>query len=176
MSKALSDLLLSMAERRRTLDRGSYLFHRDDPVRSVFVVAEGAVELVRPQPDGKPILVQRAEDRSVIAEASLYSDRYHCDAIAAAPSVISVISKLAFRLRLAADAGFAELWSSHLATEMQKARYRSEILTRKTVSERLDAWLDWRGSGLPHKGQWKGVALQIGVSPEALYRELSKRR
>jgi hypothetical protein len=29
---------------------------------------------------------------------------------------------------------------------------------------------------LPPKGEWKSVAEQIGVSPEALYRELSRRR
>jgi hypothetical protein len=29
---------------------------------------------------------------------------------------------------------------------------------------------------LPSKGEWKALAEDIGVSPEALYRELSKRR
>lgn len=31
-------------------------------------------------------------------------------------------------------------------------------------------------SGLPAKGEWKSVAQQIGVSPEALYREIARRR
>ena len=59
---------------------------------------------------------------------------------------------------------------------MQAARFRSEILTRKTVSERFDAWLGLPGNGLPPRGEWKTVAAHIGVSPEALYRELSRRR
>ncbi|MCP4184697.1 MAG: hypothetical protein GY761_15500 [Hyphomicrobiales bacterium] len=46
----------------------------------------------------------------------------------------------------------------------------------KKVSERLDAWLDWYSGELPHKGEWKEVAAEIGVSPEALYRELASRK
>jgi len=46
----------------------------------------------------------------------------------------------------------------------------------KKVSERLDAWRDWRDGDFPAKGKWKELAAEIGVSPEALYRELSKRK
>jgi hypothetical protein len=49
-------------------------------------------------------------------------------------------------------------------------------LSLKTVAERLEGWLIWRGGGLPPKGAWKDIAAEIGVSPEALYRELAKRR
>jgi hypothetical protein len=31
-------------------------------------------------------------------------------------------------------------------------------------------------AAFPEKGDWKLVASQIGVSPEALYREIAKRR
>jgi hypothetical protein len=53
---------------------------------------------------------------------------------------------------------------------------RAEILSLKTVSARLDAWMDWNGGVLPNKGEWKLVAGEISVSPEALYRELGRRR
>ena len=36
--------------------------------------------------------------------------------------------------------------------------------------------MGWNGEGLPAKGTWKTVANEIGTSPEALYRELAKRR
>ncbi len=53
---------------------------------------------------------------------------------------------------------------------------RSEILSMRTVVKRLDAWLLSHGDRLPAKGEWKNLALQIGVSPEALYRELARRK
>jgi len=39
---------------------------------------------------------------------------------------------------------------------------------------RLDAWLAWHGD-LPSKGDWARLVDEIGVSPEALYREMAKR-
>ena len=45
----------------------------------------------------------------------------------------------------------------------------------KKVSDRVDAWLTLNDGELLSKGQWKGMAAQIRVSAEALYRELSTR-
>ncbi len=176
MSDDFVEHLVTKATKQRTLEQGTYLFHQGDPVRSVFVVEAGLVELTRHQRDGASIVLQRATCRTVLAEASLYSESYHCDGIVALPSRVFEWPKAAFVQHLQADERFSELWARHLAHEVQSARYRSEILSRRTVAERLDGWLVWQGNGLPSKGQWKHVAAQIGVSPEALYRELAKRR
>ena len=176
MLEVLLKQLAMMSNRRQKLRPGSYLFHRSSQVVSLFVVEEGMIELMRLQEDGTSIVLQRAAPHSVLAEASVYSEIYHCDAIATASSVVVALPIYDFRNRLADDRSFSELWSSHLAKEVQTARHRSEILSRKTVAGRLDAWLSLHGNNLPPKGEWKGVAAQIGVSQEALYRELSKRR
>jgi hypothetical protein len=73
------------------------------------------------------------------------------------------------------DQVLCEAWARHLAHEVQKARLHAEILSLKTVAARIDSWTDWHGA-LPEKGRWVTVAQQIGVSPEALYREMAKRR
>jgi hypothetical protein len=64
----------------------------------------------------------------------------------------------------------------HLGREVQKARTRGEILSRRTVREKLDAWLAENGGALPDKGVWRHLADEIAVSPEALYREIARRR
>ena len=176
MSEKFVEQLIAMADRRRMLSQGTYLFHQEDPISSVFVVEEGLVELIRHQRDGATIVLQRGASRTVLAEASMYSENYHCDAIVALPSSVIELPKATFLNRLQEDETFSNLWAAHLAGEVQSARYRSEILSRKTVAERLDGWLVWQGIKLPSKGQWKNIAIQIGVSPEALYRELAKRR
>ena len=71
---------------------------------------------------------------------------------------------------------FSEAWARHLAHEAQKARLKAEILSLKTVAARLDAWIISNDGHVPGKGEWKAVASQIGVSPEALYREIAKHR
>jgi CRP-like cAMP-binding protein len=176
MSKSFAKQLIERAQKHRTLKKGTFLFHKGDPVNCVFVIDKGLVELTRPQIDGTSITMQRATAQTVLAEASVYSDIYHCDACAAMPSTVFQLSKTEFLSHLSKDPPFSILWSAHLAREVQSARYRSEILSSKTVAQRLDGWLSWYKNELPDKGQWKSVAEQIGVSPEALYRELAKRR
>src|SRR4051812_36401873 len=61
---------------------GQQLFCRDDCIGFLFVVEEGLVHLVRHQLDGTPTVMQRAGPRDIVAEASLFARRYHCDAVA----------------------------------------------------------------------------------------------
>lgn len=175
MSGNLVDLLKGFRGRKRTLAAGEYLFHLGEPVAALFVVLEGEVHLIRHQEDGGTIILQRASPDEILAEASLFSDRYHCDAMARTRIKVQSIPKRELLGRLRNEPDFAEAWAAHLAREIQIMRFRSEVLSLRTVASRLDAWLAWQGE-LPPKGEWKEIANQIGVSPEALYREIAKRR
>jgi CRP-like cAMP-binding protein len=159
----------------RRLVAGAYLFHRDDEVRSLFLVERGAVELCRHVADGKPAILQRAGPGAVLAEASVYSRRYHCDAVAADDSAVLEIPRSRFLRAIDDDAAFARNWMEHLARQAQAARQRAETLTLKTVAQRLNAWLAFHGGSLPPKGARMALARDIGVSPEALYREIARR-
>ena len=64
---------------------------------------------------------------------------------------------------------------ARLSHEVQATRTRAEILSLRTVAERLSAWLDVQGASRPDR-VWVDVAAEIAVSPEALYRELARRR
>lgn len=89
--------------------------------------------------------------------------------------VSMILLRQVFRVRLKADPGLAELWAKNLAGAVQGARLRAEIRSLPKVAERLDAWLG-EGNSLPEKGRWQELAAEIGVTREALYRELSRRR
>ena len=108
-------------------------------------------------------------------EASVYSARYHCDACAETPAVTWAVLRRDLRKRLAENQDVSNSWAEHLAREVQRARLHAEILSLKTVAARLSAWIGWNAS-MPRKGEWSNVALEIGVSPEALYREIARRR
>lgn len=175
MSTHFSETLRSMATRSRTVAADAHLFHREDPVSDLFIVETGRIDLQRHSDSGTVIILQRAGAGDLLAEASLFSTRYHCDAVATAPASVLCIPKQRLRGRLRGDSDFAEAWMQHLGVKIQAMRLRSEILSLKTVAERLDAWLTWHGEA-PAKGEWKRLAQEIGISPEALYRELSNRR
>lgn len=152
------------------------LFDQGDPVRDLFRVEEGLVLLIRVQPDGAETVLQRAAQGAVLAEASLYAESYHCRAEAAEPARLSCFDAAQLRHALGDDGALSRAYAAHLAAEVQKLRLRAEVLAKRRLSDRLDAWLDWHGGVLPGRGGWRTLAREIGVTPEALYRELARRR
>lgn len=160
----------------RQLGGREVLFRSGDPVNHLYRVVSGTVALIRPLPHGADLIIQRAGAGALLAEASMFARAYHCNAIALEPAQISSLPLT--RVHAAVAARPALLWSlaHHLAGEVQKARALAEILSLKTVSMRLDAWLGLTGERVPEKGRRRDLAAAIGVSPEALYRELARRR
>lgn len=175
MSLMLGPLLSHLRGRERAFAAGESLFHQGDIVRCLYIVRSGTVHLVRHQDDGSALILQRAGQGSILAEASVYSARYHCDARAETDATTWAVSRGDVRNQLARRPELAEAWAGHLAHEVQRARLHAEILSLRTVAARLTAWTAWHGP-LPAKGQWSLIAREIGVSPEALYREVANRR
>ena len=135
----------------------------------------GLTALVRPLPSGEQAILQRASDGDIVAEASVYATRYHCDCLALEPTVLAHMPCKTFKSALRSDVELSEAWAAHLARSVQKARMRAEIRSLKTVAERLEAWIGEYGS-IPEKGHWQTLASELSVSREALYRELARRR
>lgn len=173
MSSSLFEYFLTLAEREQRVDAGNALFRTDDPVRSLFLIIAG---LVRALPNGLQLTLQRAGSGSIVAEASLFADRYHCDALAAEESAVRSVPITKAKAALESDPDLASALMRHLASEVQRMRTRAEILLLKSVAARLDAWMAFNGGKLPHKGRWHQAASEIGVTPEAFYRELARRR
>jgi CRP-like cAMP-binding protein len=176
MSDPLIDRLGKLTERKQELAAGDILFRAGAPVRSLFLVASGALRLIRALPHGFELTLQRAGPGVILAEASLFAERYHCDAIATEDSVVRVGPLRRIRAALKDDQLFAAALMRHLAQEVQRARAQAERLSLKTVAERVDAWTALNDGSPPPRGRWRQVASEIGVTPEALYRELARRR
>ncbi|WP_082365466.1 cyclic nucleotide-binding domain-containing protein [Bosea sp. (in: a-proteobacteria)] len=64
------------------MDAGETFFRSGDAVRRLYRVADGIIALVRPLPHGADLTIQRTRPSDLIAEASLFADAYHCDAVA----------------------------------------------------------------------------------------------
>ena len=167
--------MLKSSGREKHLSAGETLFHIGDKVRFMFLIQKGSMSLQRQTTSGITMVLHVTKPGAVLAEASLYSPSYHCDAIAREPTVLHVFSKADFHSQLAENQELAEIWAKSLAMSMQEARYRAEIRTLRTVAERLDAWQS-TGHVIPEKGGWQGLAVELGVTREALYRELAKSR
>ena len=140
----------------------------------MYLVMTGAVALERPLTDGGLLTLHVAKPRTALAEASLFAETYHCDAVARSDASVAVLPRTEFATALRQDPDAAMSMIETHAKAVQAQRARIEILRLRRVADRLDAWLDFNGE--PQKGEWITVADQIGVSPPALYRELARRR
>ncbi|MGP6087193.1 Crp/Fnr family transcriptional regulator [Antarctobacter jejuensis] len=161
--------------RQRGLATGETLFRGGDACTAMFLVRSGQVGLVRHSLSGAQLNLHSAGPGEIIAEASAYSETYHCDGVAEADSRLSVLPKPLFLSRLDADPALARAWATRLAQGLQQARLRTEIRGLRRVSDRLDAWLS-AGGHVPAHGELQRLAEILGVSREALYREMARRR
>ena len=159
----------------RDFAAGESLFRAGDAVVSMFLLRAGQAELVRHTDHGQKMILQRAGSGQILAEASAWSEVYHCDAVACAPCRAAVLSRHVFRMRLNSNPDMADSWARNLAQAVQAARLRAEIRSLPRVADRLSAWRA-EGNHLPDKGRWQDVAAELSVTREALYRELSRRR
>jgi CRP-like cAMP-binding protein len=138
-------------------------------------VEEGCVELVRHTRSGTRLVLSRVRPGNVLAEASAYAEVYHCDGVSLARSRVKRVSTTEFQQKLASNANLQYVWAKALAHELQAARTNAEVRTLRTVAEKVDVWLESNKS-LPPKGELQVLAQVLGVTREALYRELAKRR
>jgi CRP-like cAMP-binding protein len=176
MSTSWFDRITALVDREVSLGDGHILFHAGEAVRHFYVVRSGCVLLARVQASGEPLVLQRATAGQMVAEASVFASRYHCDARVSGSSVLGRIRRAAVQHLTEEDPTWLREFAAHLASEVQRSRARAQLLSLKRVDLRLDAWLALNDGALPPRGRWFELAAELAVTPEALYRELARRR
>lgn len=163
---------------RLELQPAQWLFRAGTPPRHIHFIEEGAVRLVRHGRQGEEVVLHDARPGEFLAEASLDSARYHCDALATQPSVILRASKADFQRLLVDNADFARIWMALLAAQLRTARARIERLSLRSAEERIRHLLLSEGRGprceLEIAGSLKELARRLGLTHESLYRTLAR--
>lgn len=153
---------------------GDYIFNLGDEPLRLFFVVQGEVRLRRYSPEGTEIVLQRARN-SFLAEASIESKSYHCDAVAVESTVTLNFPMQVFRRSIAECSLFRERWMSLLLREVRRSRIQCERLTLRSAAARVLHYIDSEGSDgrivlMQSKKAW---AAELGLTHEALYRTLS---
>lgn len=164
------DQLPDASRRSLKAEKGTVLFRQGDKPRAFYFVERGSVRLVRHSKSGDEITIHRSFPGETFAEASLFSDANHCDAIIESDAVIFQLDKLATLILMETNLKFAKLLTARFAQQVQHYRRRIELLSVRSAELRVfmaveEGWLF---------GDIKGFASQIGLSHEATYRALSQ--
>lgn len=175
-SDGLPDALSALAE-VTSFATGELVFRSGAAARHVHHLAEGRVTLSRFGVQGEPVAIHVAQAGEFFAEASLHSERYHCDAVVVQPAVVASIPSPALRDLLRRDPDFAMQWVAILSRQLRQTRARVERLSLKGAAERVRHLLLTEGRGAGHRytvrGSVKDLAAELGLTHEALYRTLA---
>jgi CRP-like cAMP-binding protein len=121
-----------------------------------------------------------AQPGETFAEAALFAEAYHCDAIAKAPSQVAVLPKYDLLRKLQRNPVEMLELARALAGQVRDLRARLEIRNIRAADQRLLAWLRLKAHGNPPGVQldrtWTQVAGEIGLTREATYRAVSALR
>ena len=161
----------------RKLKAGEPLFRLGDRTAGLCEVIAGRVRLARLDRSGHEIVLHVAGPGETLAEASLFSPHYHCDAIASTDAIVRVYPRREVLAAFEDNPKAAKAFTETLAQQVMSLRTRIEQRNIRSARERvrhflaLNAGADGRTVTL--RGTLKDLAAEIGLTHEALYRTLA---
>ncbi len=160
-----------------SLNKGDLLFKQGDVVAHLYFIQKGKIKLVRNTVDGHPVVLHMGQQGESIAEASLFSDQYHCSAIADSPSELSVVKKAdllqLFQTRPEVMINLLAI----LSRQVRDLRTINEIKNIRSAKERILTFIRTNvdeNEVIMLNVSLKDLAQKIGLAHETFYRELKK--
>jgi CRP-like cAMP-binding protein len=159
-----------------SLAAGDFLFRQGDPADRIYYIVEGRLRLERHTPDGRHLVLHTANTGEFFAEASLFAERYHCDAVALKPTTVRLYPKKDVLAAIMANPASAEGLLAYMAHQLQATRQRAELRAVKSARERVILFLEsaaGRDRQVVLHGPLQDIAAELGLTREALYRTLA---
>ena len=162
---------------RRSLARDDVLFKQGDKVTAIYFVEAGRLRLERRTFDGRVLVLGITTAGRFFVEAALFSDMFHCDAVATEPTQVCVYPKGAVLNALRADPENAMSFLALVAHQVIELRQRLEIMKVRSAKERVMLYLDLNaepdGRAVNLRSQLQDIASELGLTREVLYRTLA---
>lgn len=173
----MASVLEGIVPSTRHYEKSERIFRQGDATFGIFILLKGKVALMRVTPTGSEVTTHTVQPGELFAEASLFVDSYHCDAVAIEGSEVQLFPKSALAQRLQEQPKALWAFAAELAHRVQNLRTRLEIGRIRSASERvlqaLRLQCDSTGTFKPH-GTLKSFAVEIGLTHEALYRAMAR--
>ena len=160
----------------RELTPGEALFRQGDRATAIFAVERGRLRLVRHTADDRRVVLHTAHPDELFAEAALFAEAYHCDAVADIPSRVRVLSKPTLLAAFRSNPDLAQDFMAILARQVMALRTRLELRSIRSARLRLLQHLllaAGEGGTVRLDGTLMDLAAEIGLSHEALYRTIA---
>jgi CRP-like cAMP-binding protein len=166
------------AGRERRLATGESLFRLGDRTAGCYKIVKGRVRLLRVGANGQEVTLYVASAGDFVAEASLFSATYHCDAVAMTDAVVQLYPKAAVLAEFRRNPEAARAFMAMLAHQIMTLRTRLEQRNIRSARDRVRHFLNTNvaadGRTVAFPGTLKELASELGLTHEALYRALAQ--
>ncbi|MEY1556061.1 Crp/Fnr family transcriptional regulator [Yoonia sp. R2331] len=150
------------------MQKGDVLFRQNQTTSGLYRVVSGCVTLKRTGLGGDTLTLHRAVSGGLFAEASVFSETYHCDAICTEAGSVTKIAKADVKATLQSNPEFFEGFTRLLAIQVQQYRAHIELLAIPSAKDRILAAVQ---AGY-FDATVTELATRINLSQEACYRAL----
>jgi CRP/FNR family transcriptional regulator, dissimilatory nitrate respiration regulator len=161
----------------RALEAGQVLFRTGQRTAGLYEVITGNVRLVRVDRAGREAVLHVAVAGETLAEASLFASAYHCDAIAMTAAVVRLYPKALVLGEFERNPKAAQAFMAMLARQVMNVRARLEQRNIHSARDRIWHYLALNtgadGRTVKVTGTLKNLAVELGLTHEALYRTLA---
>lgn len=167
----------AVSVRRVTLAPQDMLFRQGDAPLGLVLVLKGQMDLIRWTAGGRSIRIHRALQNETFAEASLFVQECHCDAVAAMATELTILSRRAVLDAFAAKPDLSSRFTAYLAQSLMDARRLLEVRSLHPLSDGIMARLVELVDGnddLPANVSLLSLAQDLDVTAPALYRALAQ--
>jgi CRP-like cAMP-binding protein len=163
---------------RQTITIGEVLYRQGDPARYIYALEMGRIKLVHYTADGKTVTFQVIEAGESLGEPALFSEVYHCDAIAEVRSRVIAYPKPLLLNALDDHPHLAHDMIKQLIVKMKGLKLRLELREIRSAHDRVLQYLRYMAqpdqTTINFDRPLKSVAADIGLTPEAFYRTLAR--
>ncbi len=159
------------------LSKGESLFDQGDVVSNIYLIKSGRIKLTRHIIDGSSLILHIGNVGEIIAEASMFSKKYHCTALCDQNSEVSFVNKQDLLQLLAQKPEEMMRLLALFSRQIRDLRSINEIKNIRSANERI---LSYIRSNLDENKRMslqvslKDMAHYIGLAHETFYRELKK--
>lgn len=171
---------LAAIARSASYDRDCIIFSEGDDADTLYILASGAIVLVKSSPDGREQLIRNVKPGEVFAEAAMFSGKtYPATAIARQESQVLLIEKREFVVLIQQ---FPELSLKIMGTMAHLLRHLNNMLAEMSlysVEGRLASYFlslvrKFKSNTFALPVKKKELAFELGTVPETLSRNLKK--
>jgi CRP-like cAMP-binding protein len=153
--------------RERDLEAGQTLFRTGQRTIGAYQVLSGRVRLARVDRSGRETVLYTAGGGDMIAEASLFSSIYHCDAIASTAAKVRLYAKDGVLAEFKRNPEAAKSFMTRLARQVMDLRTRMELRNIHSARDRVRHYLALHagtdGATVAVNGTLKELAAELAL-------------